>query len=519
MSIMDQTGETTFGARLRFHAAMRGAAVAVTVITNDGTARDVNWTGLDRFVDQVAHALAKQGAAQGTVVGIGLRNGLLHLATVLASWRLGATIMAFDPTLPAAQLSTILARAGAGFAVVEDGTDIDDGQALRRTALEKAAAAAPATPVEDKVSRPGKILLSGGSTGVSKLMTDDVPWTRSPGRSWGNVAPALGFGPDQVQLVCGAMSHNAPLTWAHIGLFEGHRLVVMETFDARRTLRAIDRYQVEFVMVVPTMMVRMLDVLGTEPCSFASLRSFYHTGAPCPVWLKRSWIERLGAERVFEMYGSGENVGQTIISGPDWLSHPGSVGRAFETDVRVLDAQGRQLPPGEIGELYMRRWSNAGAVHYLDPAIVPRTDPEGFTCVGDMAWLDEEGFVYLAGRRDDVINTGGVKLHPERIEAAILSHPDVRDVVVVGVDDREWGQRVHAVIEAAGIGTPIDLAELRRHCAGRLTGAEMPKSLSFVADLPRDGFGKVRRRAVRDGLQGGAVEAGGRQLQRAGKPT
>ena len=498
----------SFGERLRHHARERGIENAVTVIdgrTGEGLfPTTVSWIELDKLVDRAASVVLThlsrvpetESPTKGPVVGIGLRNGLAHLVVALACWRTGVTVLPFDPAQPAARADDVLQRAGARLAVVEDGMATGATPAIERTAFERATMVASATPIADRVPRPGKIMQSGGSTGTPKLMADDLPWARVPGRSWGKVAPALGFRPNQTQLVAAAMSHNAALTWAQMGLFEGHRLIVIESFDAERAMAAIEAHRVEFLVAVPTMMVRMADLPGIEARDFSSLVSFYHTGAPCAAWLKRRWIEILGPDRIFEMYGSGENVGQTIIGGRDWLAHPGSVGRPFQTEVRVRDAEGRQLPPGEVGELFMRRLETGGAVRYLDPAQQMRVDEEGFTSIGDLAFVDAAGWVHLAGRRDDVINTGGVKVHPEKIEAALLSHPSVRDVVVVGAPDRDWGEQVHAVVELEDGAPVVDLAALRRHCADQLAAAEMPKGLSIVSTLPRDGFGKVRRRAV-----------------------
>lgn len=492
-----ESGMVSFGARLRQLAAEREQQIAVTILGADGTTDQISWRKLDDLVDRIAHVIVDRMAGEGTVVAIGLHNGLLHIATVLACWRAGYTIMGFDPGLPRDQTVILLDKVKAVLAIVEDEALTESSQFIGRLELLTAMGTTPATPLPDLVSRPGKIMLSGGSTGLPKLMADDLPWQSQPGRAWGNVARSLGFRSNQVQLVCGAMSHNAPLTWAHLGLFEGHHLVVMERFDALRALRAIDDHAVQFVMVVPTMMVRMLDALKDAAPTFKTLEAFYHTAAVCPVRLKKAWIEALGAHRVFEMYGSGENVGQTIITGEEWLSHPGSVGRPFETGVRVLDADGNKLAAGKIGELFMKRWSQTGATHYLDAAEAARADPDGFICVGDLAWLDDEGYVYLAGRRDDVINSGGVKVHPEKVEAALLSHPAVSDVVVVGLSDREWGQRVHAVVELLNCSNKVDLEDLRHHGRTQLSAAEMPKSMTIVDKLPRDGFGKVRRRVIR----------------------
>ncbi|WP_206077756.1 AMP-binding protein [Aquamicrobium sp. LC103] len=508
MTIAQDMEPVDFGTRLRQHAAERPDQTAITVLGADGAVEHVTWAGLDAMVDRVAHVLQRRPVREGEVVGIGLANGLLHIASVLACWRLGCTLMAFDPASPQAQILSLLERAGAVCGIVEDEAGRGDGLFLGRSELLSLQRLAAGAKMADRISRPGKIVLSGGSTGIPKLMVDDQPWVGVPGRPWGNVAKTLRFRPNQNQLVCGAMSHNAPLTWAQLGLFEGHHLVVMERFDALRALRAIDAYRIQFVMVVPTMMVRMLDVLENAGVTFATLEAFYHTAAVCPAWLKKAWIEILGADRVMEMYGSGENVGQTIITGREWLSHPGSVGRPFETDALVRGPQGEELPPGEVGELFMRRWSGDGGTRYLDPTVTARTDIDGFTSIGDMAWIDGEGYVHLAGRRDDVINTGGVKVYPEKIEAVLLAHPDVRDVVVVGMDDREWGERVHAVIEPSEGKNRIELSELKAHCAAHLAPAEVPKSMSVTDRLPRDGFGKVKRRLVRDRMSDFAGTSG-----------
>ncbi|CAN7454500.1 AMP-binding protein [Pararhizobium sp. LjRoot238] len=504
-TVSDASGTMSFGARLRQHAAERADHVAITILGAGDTTEHVRWAELNVMVDRIAQTLRERGVHEGHVVGIVLYNGLVHIAGVLACWRLGCTIMVFDPGLPQLQIAAMLDKANAVLAIVEDKLKTGDTRLFSRSDLLATMRAASTEPVVDRVSKPGKIMSSGGSTGTPKLMADDLPWTSTPGEAWGNVAKSLGFQPNQVQLVCGVMSHNAPLTWAHLGLFEGQHLVVMERFDALRALRAIDEHAVQFVMVVPTMMVRMLDVLKDAAVTLETLEAFYHTAALCPAWLKRAWIETLGPDRVYEMYGSGENVGQTIITGQEWLSHPGSVGRPFETDMRILGPNGEGLESGDVGELFMRRWSQRGKTRYLDPATTVRADPDGFVSVGDMAWIDGDGFVYLAGRRDDVINTGGVKVHPEKVEAALLSHPSVLDAVVVGVSDRDWGERVHAVIELLDRDRPIDLEDVKIHCSAQLSAYEVPKSMTIVDKLPRDGFGKVKRRVIREDFAASAT--------------
>lgn len=474
----------SYPARLRALALQRGEAEAVRFLGRDGSETVTSWAGLNRLVEHLAGGLMQRGIGQGDIVGIALGNVTEHLALALAVWRLGATTLVMDPSITPEAAASLVARSGARIAV---GLDVPVAELM---------AADPVEPMPDRVSCPAKIVLSGGSTGLPKMMCDTRPHVRVPGASWGRIAPALGFRADQVQLVCGAMSHNAPFTWAQNGLFEGNRIVLMEKFDAERALQAIDRLAVGFVMLVPTMMVRMLDADGRNPARLDSLHTLYHTGAPCAPWLKRAWIDRLGAARVSEMYGSGENTGQTVVTGAEWLARPGTVGRGFETEIRIRDAAGLLLPAGTPGEVFMRPDDPTGRSEYFGPdAPLPRRDDDGFQSIGDSGWLDAEGYLYLSGRSDDVINSGGAKLHPEAIEAALLRHPDVMDVAVFGVADREWGQRVAASVVARP-GTVLTAAALDSFARLHLTREETPKDWHFADALPRDGFGKLRRRIL-----------------------
>ncbi|MEI4472905.1 AMP-binding protein [Frigidibacter sp. MR17.24] len=487
------TDAMTFGARLRALAAARGEAEAVRFLPAAGPEVAISWRALDGMVDGFARALADRGVGQGDVVAFALGNIPAHLALALAIWRLGATTMVLDPAIPAARAAAMKARSGARLVV---GAREDCGD-ITLAALEDLAAALPPAPVADRVSCPGKIVLSGGSTGLPKMMADARPFTRVPGASWGRVAPRLGFRADQVQLVCGAMSHNAPFTWAQNGLFEGNRLVLMERFDAIAALQAIDRHRIGFAMLVPTMMVRMADALPASGATLASLHALYHTGAPCAGWLKQAWIDILGPARVTEMYGSGENTGQTTITGTEWLSHRGSVGQGFETAIRIYGPDRRLLPAGETGEIFMRPDDTGGRSDYIGPdAPRPERDADGFQSIGDLGWLDDEGFLYLGGRRDDVVNSGGVKLHPETVEAVLLAHPDVADAVAYGIEDRDWGERLVAGVVAKP-GRAPDGESLRAFCAGRLAAHEVPKQIRLLKTLPRDGFGKIRRKDLR----------------------
>ncbi|MBE9636821.1 AMP-binding protein [Salipiger mangrovisoli] len=487
------TSPISYGARLRQLAAERGDAEAVRFLPAEGKEQSQSWAGLNAMADRYARALTARGVGQGDVVAFALGNIPAHLGLALAVWRVGATTMVLDPGIRPETAAAMKARSGA-LLLIGQGDGLGD---LTLDEFEALASRLPETPVADRLSVPGKIVLSGGSTGLPKMMCDDRPFARIPGASWGRVAPRLGFRCDQTQLVCGAMSHNAPFTWAQNGLFEGNRLVLMERFDAMRALRVIDAHEVGFAMLVPTMMVRMIDRLEESGAALDSLHALYHTGAPCAAWLKQAWIEVLGPDRVTEMYGSGENTGQTTITGAEWLVHQGSVGRGFETEIRIYGPDGQLQPSGVPGEIFMRPVDLSGRSHYTGPeAPEPERDADGFQSIGDVGWLDAEGYLYLGGRRDDVINTGGVKVHPETIEAVLLRAPGVGDAVVFGVEDREWGQKIVACLVAKP-GAVLDEAALRAFCLRHLGPQEVPKTFQVSEALPRDGFGKIRRKALR----------------------
>ncbi|SNR88412.1 AMP-binding protein [Puniceibacterium sediminis] len=481
----------TYGARLRQLAAERGGGEAVRFLPAEGAPVSLSWEAMDKLVDRYARGLRAHGVVQGDVVAFALGNVPAHLVMALAVWRLGATTMVLDPGIQPDTAEAMKVRSGARL-VIGPAPGLGD---LDLATFEAEAAVQPERPVLDGTPCPGKIVLSGGSTGLPKMMADDRPFARIPGASWGRIAPRLGFRNDQTQLVCGAMSHNAPFTWAQNGLFEGNRLVLMERFDASGALRAIDDEGVGFAMLVPTMMVRMLDALPASGVTLDSLYALYHTGAPCPAWLKQAWIDVLGPERVTEMYGSGENTGQTTITGMEWLTHQGSVGPGFETEIRIYSSDGDRLSVHEAGEIFMRPADLGGRAQYLGPdAPRPERDADGYQSIGDVGWLDDEGFLYLGGRRDDMINTGGVKVHPETVEAVLLQHPDVTDAVVFGIPDRDWGEKVVACVVLRSM---LALGALHSFCTERLAPAEAPKLVRALEILPRDGFGKIRRKALR----------------------
>jgi bile acid-coenzyme A ligase len=223
------------------------------------------------------------------------------------------------------------------------------------------------------------------------------------------------------------------------------------------------------------------------------------TGAPSPPWLKRAWIGWLGPERIYEAYGGTERIAGTMISGAEWLAHPGSVGKpTLGRRIRILDEQGNDCPPRAIGEVFMMPAGGRGSTYrYL--GAEPTTTREGWETLGDMGYLDEEGYLYLVERKSDMIVTGGANVYPAEVEGAIDFHPRVRSSAVIGLPDEDLGLRVHAIVDAP---EGVSEEDLRAHLAERLVRYKIPRSFEFVAEPLRDDAGKVRRSALRDARLG-----------------
>jgi bile acid-coenzyme A ligase len=231
----------------------------------------------------------------------------------------------------------------------------------------------------------------------------------------------------------------------------------------------------------------------------SSLKVVFHMAAPMPPWLKEKWIEWLGPERIFELYGGTERQGACVISGVEWLAHRGSVGKIGETSsLRIIGEDGKDVAPGETGEIYFLPIDGAGSTyHYL--GAEPKRRPDDWESLGDIGRLDAEGYLYLGDRLADMILRGGANIYPAEVEAAVMAHPEVRSCVVVGLHDPEFGQRVHAILELAEAADAQSVADsMGGFLVDRLSRYKHPESFEIVSVGPRDDAGKVRRTLLRD---------------------
>jgi bile acid-coenzyme A ligase len=475
--------QVSYGQAMRAHAERDPEGVAV-IHEAERIARAV----LDRRADRLARAYRALGVREGDLVTLALPNSIEFFAACLAVWRLGATPQPVSARLPAPERRAIVELAkpalvvGApadehhGFPSVPAGFDPDP--------------APPDEPLPDVVPPRSRAMTSGGSTGRPKLIVDLTPGCCDPDAGENGVTPG------GVTLVPGPLYHAGPFMTSWSQLLAGGTVVLMSRFEAEQALALIERHRVDWVLFVPTMMQRIwrLPAEVRRRYDVSSLQRVMCTGAPSPAWLKRAWIEWLGPERIYEAYGGTERTGGTMISGSEWLAHPGSVGKpTLGRRIRVQRPDGSECRPGEVGEIYMLPPGGRGSTYrYLGAEA--SASPDGWETLGDMGWVDEEGYLYLGDRKTDMILVGGANVYPAEVEAALDAHPAVRSSAVVGLPDEDLGSRVHAIVDATA---PISEAELRAHLEQQLVRYKIPRSFEFVSEPLRDDAGKVRRSALR----------------------
>jgi bile acid-coenzyme A ligase len=335
------------------------------------------------------------------------------------------------------------------------------------------------------------LLATGASTGIPKISARPGPLRYDPARTPSLVIRQAGWRTPQRQLIVGPLYHAAPFTALLDALLDGGTVVLQPVFAPRWTVELVRRYAIEWLQLTPAHMREILRLPDLDPASFASLRAMLHTAARCDADTKRGWIGLLGPERVYELYGATEGVGVTLARGDEWLARPGTVGRGFLTQVRILDDAGHPVPPGVTGTVFMRTPRRTDRSDYLNDQAI-RTTPDGFATVGDHGRLDPGGYLYLEPRDHDLINVGGEKVDPDEVEAALRDHHAVSDAVAVAVPHGTLGSVVgaHVVLNP---GASVRKAELAAHCGRRLAGYKIPKNFTFIDQVPRSAAGKVQR--------------------------
>jgi len=483
--IAGAAAEIPLGALLAYHAERGPDRPAVTV--NGVT---TSYAELEALSNRKARQLAALGVNEGDIVTLAVPKGLEYYATVFALWKLGATPNNVSSSLPAAELKAIVDLAKPRLVIgVEAVREVSPNFLAVGGEPDETLSTAP-LPI--KTSQPWKIQTSGGSTGRPKLIVDKRPGLHDPNR-----AP-MGQMPGETMLNPGPMYHNTPFVMSFQRLFSGGHVVEMEKFDALQTLELIDRYKINWVSFVPTMMSRIwrLPEEVRNKYDVTSLRMVLHMGSACPPWLKEAWIDWLGADAIMEIYGGTELFGVTAITGREWLAHRGSVGKPIGgAGMKIFDEDGKECAPGEVGEIHFLPAGETDTA-YIGAEAKSR---DGWRSYGDLGYVDADGYLYIADRRTDMIVSGGANIFPAEIEAALDEHPDVLSSIVIGLPDADLGQRTHAIIqlseEARG---RTDEDTLRAFLAAKLVRYKIPRSFEFTEENLRDDAGKARRTKLRD---------------------
>ncbi len=483
-----------------------------------GSGRVVTYGELEDASNRLAQLFRRLGLRAGDRIALMLENHPRWFEICWAAQRSGLVYTAISSRLTAAEAayivndcgaeafvtSTALAAQAAELAPLAPKLRIRlmlDGTLPGWDAYEAAVAAMPAEPVADETAG-GDMLYSSGTTGRPKGVylppeSPDIDFANSLVRI---CAGPFGMGADTVYLSPGPLYHAAPLRFAMTVMRLGGTVVVMEHFDAAWFLELVARWRVTHTQVVPTMFVRMLKLPDAQRHAhdLSSLRCAIHAAAPCPVPVKEQIIAWWGPI-VWEYYAGTEGMGMTLVNSADWLAHKGTVGRAVVGVLKICDDEGRELPPGEHGGVY---FADGKAFEYWnDPAkTAAGRNAQGWVTLGDIGYVDAEGFLYLSDRKAFMIISGGVNIYPQEAENLLVTHPKVLDVAVFGVPNEEFGEEVKAVVQ------PRDLAEagpaleheLIAFCREHLAAIKCPRSIDFEAELPRHPTGKLYKRLLRD---------------------
>ncbi len=484
----------------------------------DASGEEMTFRELDERSNQGAQALRSLGVGPGDHIALLMENRLEFLEICWAAQRSGVVYTAISRYLKPDEAAYIVRDCGAKVFITSD--KYADMAAELRAAIgegprmmmvggtaegfeswEGLRASMPAEPVADECFGED-MLYSSGTTGRPKGIA-----RRFEVKPIGDVNPLLlllveklgGLTSDGVYLSPAPLYHAAPLRFSMTAAALGATVVVMERFDPEGYLAAVQRHGATHTQVVPTMFVRLLKLPGEVRASYdvSSLRSVVHAAAPCPVDIKRAMIDWVGPILI-EYYAGTEGNGATVATSAEWLAHPGTVGRSMVGEVRIIGPDGEEVPRGEIGDVYFE--SGLDFIYHNDDGKTAGSFLRpGCSTLGDVGYLDEDGFLHLTDRAAYTIISGGVNIYPQETEDLLVTHPAVADAAVFGVPDEDLGEAVKAVVQPldpSRAGPELE-AELIAHCRAHLSALKAPRSIDFREELPRTATGKLLKRHLK----------------------
>jgi long-chain acyl-CoA synthetase len=458
---------------------------------------------LERRAARGAQALEHAGVREGDVVALMLPNGPAYIEAMLACRMLGAYYCPINWHYKADEAGFILSDSGARVLVIDAGlkAQIADGMPSGLTTISNwnevrdasiPWAGAPRTPR-------GNMPYTSGTTGRPKGVLRQVATEAQRALTTALYSEALGIEPGMRALVSAPLYHSAPNSYAVQVALAGELLVLEPRFDAERTLMLIETLRLTHAYLVPTMFVRLLRLAPEmrKRHDVSSLRFVASTGSPCAPEVKRAMIEWLGPV-INETYAASELGYITSIGSEEWLGRAGTVGRPLGgCVVKILDESGRELPPGEIGLIYCRQPAYPDFAYTNNPQARAALERDGLWSVGDMGYLDAEGYLYVADRKSDMVISGGVNIYPAEIEAALIGMPGVADCAVFGIPDAEFGEALAAAVQLRP-GEPASAQKVQDWLKERIAGFKVPGTITFHAELPREDSGKIFKRKLRE---------------------
>ena len=492
--------------------------IAYTMAATD---RSVTFRELEETANQGAHLFRELGLCPGDHIAILLENHERFFQICWAAQRAGLYYTAISWRLQQAEVEYIVDNCEARVFITSvarsdvaqalDGRlplverrfmlDLDDGDRVPGfESWEAAIAAQPVTPIADQAEGT-PMLYSSGTTGYPKGIKRPLPDAPYGGGEPVSLLGAL-YGADErsIYLSPAPLYHAAPLQFSMSALRSGIRVVVLEHFDPEGALQAIQTYGVTHSQWVPTMFVRMLKLTDEERLKYdvSSLECAIHAAAPCPVPVKEQMIDWWGPV-LFEYYAGTEGNGFVQLNSEEWLQHKGSVGRPLNCEIHICDEAGDELPPGEPGTVF---FGGGGTFEYYKDSekTAGSRHPEGWSTLGDVGYLDDEGYLYLTDRLHFMIISGGVNIYPQEAENALITHDAVMDVAVFGVPNADFGEEVKAVVQPVdmALASPELEAELIDYCRSQLSHVKCPRSVDFEAVLPRHPTGKLYKRLLKE---------------------